>query len=210
MRNRIKDLRLERGISQGDLARQLHVAQGMVSYWERGTYDAPPGILMELARIFDVSVDYLIYNDSVKRRQSVSSFGNVLPISTKKVPLLGAIACGEPIYASEEHGEFAVVWSNIDCDFCVRAQGDSMVGARINDGDLVFCKQADIVDNGRIAAVIIDGNTATLKRFYYDREREHIVLAAENPAYAPLIYDGARISEVRVLGEAVAFQSIVK
>lgn len=210
MKNRIRELRLAAGISQGKLSEMLHVSQSMLSRWEHEEFDVPPVVLRDAARIFDVSVDYIICNDSVKRRQSVSSFGNVLPISTKKVPLLGAIACGEPIYASEEHGEFAVVWSNIDCDFCVRAQGDSMVGARINDGDLVFCKQADIVDNGRIAAVIIDGNTATLKRFYYDREREHIVLAAENPAYAPLIYDGARISDVRVLGEAVAFQSIVK
>lgn len=119
MRNRIKELRLEKGISQGQLAEMLHVAQGMVSYWEREKFDVPPGILMDLAKIFDVSVDYLIYNDSVRRRQTVNKFGNILPISTKKVPLLGTIACGEPIYTNEEYGEYADVWADVRCDFCL-------------------------------------------------------------------------------------------
>ena len=94
----------------------------------------------------------------------------------------------------------------------MRAKGDSMTGARINDGDIVFCRQADIVDNGRVAAVVIgeDETEATLKRFYYYKDENRIVLSAENPAYPPLIFDGETISKVRVLGEAVAFQSLVR
>ena len=130
-----------------------------------------------------------------------------MPIATKKVPLLGEIACGTPIYANEEFGEFADVYADLRCDFCLRAKGDSMIGAGIHDGDIVFCRQAITVENGRIAAVGI-GDEATLKRFYYDKEK--IILSAENPAYPPIIYMGDQINDVHILGEAVAYQSLVK
>lgn len=211
MKTRIRELRQLHEMKQSDLASQLGVTQSSLSHWETGAYDIDPSALTKLAQIFDCSVDYLLYHDSVKKRRDVTGFG-ALPITTKKVPLLGTIACGKPIYTNEEFGEYADVWADIRCDFCLRAKGDSMTGARINDGDIVFCRQADIVDNGRVAAVVIgeDETEATLKRFYYYKDENRIVLSAENPAYPPLIFDGETISKVRVLGEAVAFQSLVR
>jgi repressor LexA len=212
MKTRIRELRLLHELKQSDLAARLGVTQSSLSHWETGAYDIDPSALTKLAQIFDCSVDYLLYHDSVKKRKDVTGFGNVLPISTKKVPLLGTIACGKPIYTNEEFGEYADVWADLRCDFCLRCKGDSMTGARINDGDLVFCRATDMVDNGRIAAVVIgeEETEATLKRWYYYPEVSRIVLSAENPAYAPIIFDGEQISKVRVLGEAVAFQSVVK
>lgn len=209
MKNRIKELRVAKGFSQGKLAEELHVSQSMLSRWEHEEFDIPPAVLKDAAKFFDVSVDYLIHNDSVKKRQTVTSFGNVLPITTKRVPLLGEIACGKPIFMNEEYGEFADVYADLRCDFCLRSKGDSMIGAGISDGDIVFCRQTDMVDNGKVAAVGI-GDEATLKRFYYYPDEGRIILSAENPAYPPIIFDGQSISEVRVLGEAVAYQSLVK
>ena len=109
MRNRIKELRQTKGLMQGELARMIGVSQSTLSYWEMGKYDIDPESMKRLAEIFDVSVDYLIYNDSVKRRKPLGVFSNVIPIATKKVPLLGTIACGEPLYAEEQYGEYAVL-----------------------------------------------------------------------------------------------------
>ena len=98
---------------------------------------------------------------------------------------------------------------DIDADFCLRAKGDSMIGARIMDGDIVFIRNQPMVDNGEIAAVIID-DEATLKRVYYDRDAGKLMLVPENPKYSPLMYVGEELNNIRILGKAVAFQSDVK
>ena len=86
---------------------------------------------------------------------------------------------------------------------------ESMINARIYDGDIVFIRQQSIVNNGEIAAVIID-NEATLKRVYLNRAEGKLVLQAENPSYEPLVYVGEELDHIRILGKAVAFQSDVK
>ena len=131
-----------------------------------------------------------------------------IPLSLKKLPILGEIACGEPIYAEEEHESFAAVDSKLDADFCLRAHGDSMTGARIYDGDIVFIRSQSSVDNGEIAAVIIN-DEATLKRVYYYPEEEKLVLSPENPKYAPLLYVKEELEGIKIIGKAVAFQSVV-
>lgn len=73
-----------------------------------------------------------------------------------KFPLLGNIACGEPIFANEERELYVEAGANIQADFCLRAKGDSMIGARIYDGDIVFIKQQPMVEDGEIAAVLIE------------------------------------------------------
>ena len=83
-----------------------------------------------------------------------------------------------------------------------------MVNARILDGDIVFIRQQPVVNDGEIAAIVID-DTATLKRVYYDKEHNTIQLIAENPAYRPLVYQNDSLDEIKILGKAVAFQSDV-
>ena len=95
---------------------------------------------------------------------------NILPIVKKKFPLLDSIACGEAIFADEDFEGYAEAGAN----------GDSMIGARIHDGDIVFIKQQPLVENGQIAAVLID-DEATLKRFYYDRANQIIQLKKQSP-----------------------------
>ena len=81
-----------------------------------------------------------------------------------------------------------------------------MVGARIYDGDIVFIRAQDSVDNGEIAAVIIN-DEATLKRVYYYPNDSKLILSAENPRYAPFVYVGDELNGIKIIGKAVAFQS---
>ena len=110
------------------------------------------------------------------------------------------------ITASETQGAYVMANPDIKADFCLRAKGDSMRDARIYDGDIVFVRRQEIVDEGEIAAVIID-DEATLKRVYYDRRENRVVLMPANPNYAPLIYTGDQLESIRIIGRAVAFQS---
>jgi repressor LexA len=88
-------------------------------------------------------------------------------------------------------------------DFCLRAAGDSMINARIYDGDIVFCHAQEVVENGEIAAVIV-GDEAPLKRFYH--YGDFVILRAENPAYEDMVYKGSEIEDIRIIGKAIAFQ----
>lgn len=136
----------------------------------------------------------------------LSQYSNIKPIQLRKFPVLGEIACGEPIFASEDRKHYIMADMDIDADFCLTAKGNSMINARINDGDIVFIKEMPMVANGDIAAVIID-NEATLKRFYYYPEKNKVVLNPENPIYEPLVYTKEELNEIRVLGKAVYFMS---
>lgn len=142
---------------------------------------------------------------------SGTKFDNVFPIEIHKYPLLGEVACGEPIFMSEERENYGMSGSEIKADFCLKAKGDSMIGARIMDGDIVFIRQQPEVENGEIAAVVINHDSkATLKRFYYYQERATLILKPENPAYEDLIFQNEELNEVHVIGKAIAFQSDVK
>lgn len=203
----LKKLRISNNETQNDLANFLGVSRTTYLKYENGLHEPSFETLTKLADHFNVSVDYLLGNKEKKSPEL--NIKNILPLKTKKVPLLGDIACGKPIWAEQTHGEFISVSDDIDADFCLRASGDSMIGARIYDGDIVFIKNQDMVNNGEIAAVIID-NEATLKRVYYYPEKNKIVLNPENPAFEPLVYINEELNEIRILGKAVAFQSIVR
>lgn len=136
-------------------------------------------------------------------------YSNIFPVEKRKIPMLGNVACGKPIYADEDKEHYIQAGTDIHADFCLTAKGDSMIGARIMDGDLVFCRRQDMVDNGDIAVVII-GEEATLKRVYYYPAQSKLVLQAENPKYEPFVYVGAELNEIHILGKAIAFQSDIK
>lgn len=208
--NRIKALRKEKKITQKELAELLFVEQSAISQWENDHTFPTAEMQKKLAEIFDVSIDYLLGRSDIKKEDNTyNAFTNVIPFSKiikKRVQVLGDIACGEPIYAQEQYGDF--IDCGVDADFALTCKGDSMQDARINDGDLVFIKKQDVVENGAIAAVIID-NEATLKRVFYYPETEKLVLQAANPKYEPFVYIGAELENVRILGKAVAFQSLL-
>ncbi len=138
----------------------------------------------------------------------VYQLNNIIPIpTTKKVPLLGTIACGEPILANENIEMYIKVDESIPADFALKCKGDSMINARIFDGDIVYIRQQPDVEDGEIAAVLI-GEEATLKKVH--KYPNKIVLSACNPMYDDYVYTGEQLNEIRILGKAVAFFSIIK
>ena len=210
--DRLRLLREEIGYSLRDMANATGLARSTINMYEHGNREPNFETLELLADLFNVDMDYLLGKSDVKRRVAFDEAGNVtnvLPIKLKRIPMLGRIACGEPIYAEEERESYVEAGTNIQADFCLRAAGDSMTGARIYDGDIVFIRAQDSVDNGEVAAVIIN-DEATLKRVFYDPEKQKLVLQAENPKYAPLVYVGDELADVRILGKAIAFQSDVR
>lgn len=204
--NNLRELRTKKGVYQKDVASYLGVERTTYVKYERGDSEPSFETLCKLADYFDVSVDKILGR---KTNDNFYNFENVIPLHTKIVPLLGNIACGEPIFAEEEHGEYVFTSDSIDVDFCLRAQGDSMIGARIYDGDIVFIRRQDMVDDGEIAAVLI-GDEATLKRVRYDKEAEILSLYPENPKYKTMHFVGKDLEQIKILGKAVAFQSEIK
>ena len=214
---RLKELRISKGLSQKALAESLKVSKSSINMYEHGERQHDFETLGKIADFFNCNVDYLLGKSDIENMtlysavtaQQNTAFDNIFPISTRRIPLLGEIACGEPIYASEEHESYILAGTDVKADFCLRAKGDSMTGARILDGDIVFVRRQDMVENGQIAAVII-GDEATLKRVYYYREKNLLILKPENPAYQDMIYAEDELDSVKILGLAVAFQSDVK
>ena len=205
--NRIKKLRIEHGMSQEDLARKLGYShKSAINKIELGINGVPSSKIVLLSKIFGVSISYLLCDDSSSRssRPTAEEFEKygLRPITKKRVPLLGNIPCGEPKYADEDIECYVEIGNDVKADFCLRAKGDSMIGARIHDGDLVFIRSTPQVDNGQIAAVIID-DEATLKRVYYYPENNMMILKPENSKYKDLIYLGDQLETVRILGLAV-------
>ena len=202
---KLKEIRKQRKMSQAKLAEKLGVSRSTVSMWEIGASQPDNDNLLQLAQILNISLDVLLGNDA----SSAEDASYVLPVQIKRVPLLGNIACGEPIFAEEEHGEYIYTSDALDVDFCLRAQGDSMIGARIYDGDIVFVRRQDMVDDGEIAAVLI-GDEVTLKRVRYDKEAETLSLYPENPKYKTMHFSGEELEEIKILGKAIAFQSVIQ
>ena len=213
--NRIRKLRKEKNVSQVKLAEYLGVHETAISQWETGRTNPDLATAKKLAAYFGVTLDYLLAGEEFRNptlpttEATGDEAKSFLSVNRRRYPMLGDIACGEPIFAEEDRDSYVDVMADIDADFCLRARGDSMINARIHDGDLVFIKQVPMVENGDIAAVIIDGE-ATLKRVFYYPERNKLVLAPENARYEPFVYIGLELEEIRILGKAVAFQSLVK
>lgn len=202
---KIREARLKKGYTQTELAELLgYKSRSSINKIEVEGRDIPRSSVIKFAKALDVTPAYLMgWEDEPKPEQSLyDRFDNLHPVKLKRFPLLGEIACGKPIYAEEDHESYVSADADIRADFCLKAKGDSMINADIHDGDVVFIRSQSMVENGEIAAVIIE-DEATLKRVYYDRENNRLQLIAENPRYAPLVYTGEELNYIRILGKAV-------
>lgn len=202
----IKNRRLSLGLSQTELAELTgYTDKTSISKIENGLVDLPQSKIVLFAKALKTTCGELMGYDDNKTSFILE---NIIPMpNMHKVPLVGTIACGEPILAEENLEGEADLPEHIHADFALRCKGDSMINARIYDGDIVYIRQQPTVEDGEIAAVLI-GDEATLKRvrFYED----HVVLEPENPLYRPLSYWGEEMSAIRILGKAVAFTSKVR
>lgn len=209
----IKRLRTERGMTLEQLGNQCGVGKSTVRKWENGMIkDMRRDKIEKLANALGVSPSHFFeYGNGSSRESSMDKISNIYPIEVHRLPMLGEISCGVPKFTNEDRESYVDAGTDVKADFCLKAKGDSMINARIHDGDIVFIRRQDIVENGEIAAVVVNNDSeATLKRFYYYRERSTLILKPENPAYEDLIFQNEELNEVHVLGKAIAFQSDVK
>ncbi len=194
----IRTLREKQGMSQETLARHLgYTDRSSIAKIETGKVDLAQSKLEKLSQLFRVSVSYLL---GIPEDTLVPMPG------MRRIPVLGTIACGAPILAQEHIDGYTAIPEEIHADFALVCRGDSMVNARIFNGDLVYIRQQETVENGEIAAVLIDGE-ATLKRVRWYEDR--LSLEPENPMYRPIVLCGEEMNTVRILGKAVAFTALI-
>ena len=203
LRDVLARLKTENGLTTDQLSQISGVPKGTLNKLLNGETRNPTGsTLKKLADALNCPVE-LLYARDVHATQGLRNAEDVLRIHRRAIPLLGEIAAGLPIYADEET-ELILCDDSLRCDFALRVRGDSMIGARIHDGDLVFIRSQDDVDDGEIAAVVLN-DEATLKRVYHIKNG--LQLLSENPRYAPMIFTLDECDSIRILGKAVGFQS---
>lgn len=204
----LKKLREDAGLSQEELANALGICKSTVGMYEQGKrMPKTDTVLKKIATYFGVSIDYLVGYTGEAISPDLYERFSLRPVVLRKIPMLGNIACGKPIMCDEEYETFVEASSDVDADFCLTAKGDSMINARILDGDIVFVRQQEKVENGEIAVIIVNDDEVTLKRFFYYPELNQVVLQPENPAYRPMVFMNEELSHIRVLGKMVGFMS---
>lgn len=210
---RLKKIMEERGLRQIDILNLtkpyckkygIKMNKSDISQYCSGKTEPNQEKLFVLGAALNVNPVWLMGFDVSIDGDALPPYPNIHPISRRSFPVLGNVSCGEPVFMAEEKDVYIDAENDIKADFVLIAKGDSMIGARIHDGDIVFVRSQPTVENGEIAVVAID-DEATLKRFY--RYHDLIVLRAENPAYKDMEFRSEDGKEIRILGKAVAFQS---
>ena len=193
--DRIRILRSGRALTQQAVAEALGVSRSAVAMWEKDEREPNLETLTQLAKLLNVPLSALV------EREEAPMPENLRPVRTRRIPLLGAIAAGEPIFCEEEYETYVDVGGSVRADFALEVQGESMEPV-YKDGDVVYIRRQDDVLDGQVAAVAVDG-LATLKRVY------HLPIGVQlmpiNPAFAPMLFTAENSDSVRILGLAVGY-----
>lgn len=205
---RLKECVEKSNLTYLELEKRTGIAKSSLQRYVSGTTKKiPVDSIQIIAKEIGVSPEYILGWDQSNTDIDLSSIKNMEPLpKMKKVPLLGTIACGEPILAEENIEDYLNMPERIKGTFALRCKGDSMINARIFDGDIVYIREQPDVENGEIAAVLID-NEATLKRVYKYENR--IELRPENPTFKVMNFENEELNNIRILGKAVGFFSKV-
>lgn len=199
----LKQRRKELGLTLLQIADAVGVTEATVQRWESGNIKTVRHEkIAKLSEVLKVSPAALMgWEEPLP--------SNIMPLpEMKKVPLIGNIACGTPILAEENITDYIDLPGHIRADYALTCRGDSMINAGIRDGDIVYIRKQEAVENGQIAAVLVGDDEATLKRFYLMDGK--VTLNAENPAYPPMVYVGEEIRAVHVIGLAIAFTHVIE
>ena len=214
LRQKLMLLKSQNGLTTDALSERSGVPKGTINKLLNGaTRNPTAGTLRRLAEALGCPVETLMsHPEDIPGVYRLAEYAPtehrlmerdvLVPVTRRRIPVLGSIAAGRPILCEEEL-EITDA-ADVACDFALRVAGDSMIGARIRDGDLVFIRRQDDVDDGQIAAVIVD-DSATLKRVYH--VPNGLQLLSENSKYPPMLFTCPDCDSIRILGLAVGFQS---
>lgn len=205
--SRIKKKRLEKNVTLEELGKKADVNKATIQRYESGKITNIPSDRIErISEALNVSPAYLMGWEDENSDPILENIpGIITPVKLKKIPILGTIACGKPILAEENYDGYFMIDENLPySDFVLRAKGDSMIDANIHEGDLVFFRKQNDVDNGTIAAVLID-DEATLKRV--NKSNDTLILQPCNTNYNPIIINKSDNKKVLILGQMVGVYS---
>lgn len=201
--NLLKDKRKSKGLTQKEVAEAVGVSEGTVSRWESGEIaNMGRSKIYALSKILDLTPAEVM---GMSEEKELPHSPNIIPLSSVTyIPLIGTIACGTPIFADQNVERKILLPDTVKADFALRCKGRSMINAGIDDGDIAFIRTQNIVENGEIAAVQIEGfeTEATLKRVYISDNS--ITLVAQNPEFEPLTFTGEEMNCVEIIGKCVA------
>jgi len=207
---RLVILRNKRGLTQEQIAVILKMSRSTYAQYEVDRRKPDYDTLKMFADYFGVSTDYLLgltdnpaqYDKSNQEAKRAFREVEIIPYGpTVRVPVLGTIAAGFPLYAEQNIIEYVDVQANEVKGgefFYLIVKGDSMTGSRIHPGDKVLVRRQEEVENGEIAVVMVGKEEATLKRVKFLEEAA--ILYPDNPKYQPQIY---KIEEIKILGKIV-------
>lgn len=191
----IRLLRKEANMTQQELASKLFVSQQAVGKWERGEATPNPETIVAMSKIFGVSADTILGESAP-------------PLSTggSWVPVLGDVAAGIPIEAVENIVDYEEIDTAMAANgkyYGLRIKGSSME-PRIREGDVVIVRQQEDADTGDTAVVLVNGESATVKRIKKEPDGG-LWLLPNNPAYDPQHYSPAEVADkpVRIIGKVV-------
>lgn len=200
---RLKKLRKEKDIYQKELADKLNLGRTTIGGYEQGSRSPDKETLNKIADFFDVSTDYLLGRTDHQR--PLKDIPGIVPVTNGdmvEIPVIGEIQCGEPVLAVENVIEYRSVRRdslNGGEYFFLKAKGDSMINIGIQPGSYVLIRQQEDVENGEIAAVLINDMQpeTTLKKLF--KSDGQLILQSSNPAYDPIIINKG---DIRILGKA--------
>ena len=188
-KDRLKELRASRNLTQMRLAEALGIAKSTISMYENGNREPDYETLELIADFFNVNIGSLITEKTLQKPKSHAGYA---------VPVLGYVRAGIPIEAVEDildYEEISQDLANTGEFFALKIKGDSME-PKISEGDVVIVRRQEQVENGELAVVLVNGNDATVKRFY--KNDSGITLISTNPAYPPFIYSKQQVAELPV------------
>lgn len=197
---RLLELMTDNSDTTYSLGDYLHLSNATISRYTTGDIAPKLPTIEKIANKYGVNPVWLAGTEGANKYAEKSQ-------PAKKVPIIGTIAAGIPILAQENIEGYEYVSENLHVDFCLRVKGDSMIGARILDGDIVYIRKQPEIENGEIAAVMIDGE-ATLKRVY--KLNGTVILRAENPNYKDKNFTKKDMKQISILGKAIFFRSEVR
>ena len=210
-RNRIKQIRISKGLSVDAVAEGISMTGSYLRKLENGQRRLNIEHLFNLAQYFNVSLDYLTGKDDrteIFPDQIINVDGSTIVM----LPVIGEIAAGIPMTAIPENGEYMPFDTNL-CNisghslseyFYLRVKGDSMEPA-ISNGDIVLVKRQSVVENGEVAVVLCNEESATCKRITI--ARESLILNSDNKSYAPMVYDS---DDCLIIGKVIGRYGVVK
>lgn len=199
---RIKNARIEKGLTQEELAKSMNVTRSAVGFWEHDKNLPPAKYFPRLASVLGVSVAYLQMETDYPLANEIP-----LPEDLLKIPIIATVKCGTNGLAFEEDGGFINVEKRHGEDLrAFRCKGDSMIGAGIHDGDVAIVRIQDTVESGELAIVIINGYEGTLKKVHI--QDDAIILESANPSFPPRVFTGVDRAIVHIVGKVIEIRRL--